>query len=136
MADLTDHSRRGESQLGNLTRWVDSLLGKPYHKFCSDRTWSPAANLYESPTSYHAVFDLAGIDPGDIDLYVDKGVLHLTGKRLAPAMPEQPNCIVHSMEIDQGEFCRRVTLPGDVQVDSIQAVYRAGLLVVELPREV
>jgi HSP20 family molecular chaperone IbpA len=39
------------------------------------------------------------------------------------------------MEIDHGSFCREVELPHDVARDRISAVYRDGLLWIELPKK-
>jgi HSP20 family protein len=136
MADATEHSMQGDPGIRRLSRWVDSVLTKAYHTYCPDQTWAPAVNLYESQQAYHAVFDLAGIDPGAIELYVEKEVLTLVGRRGTCGMPSGPDCVVHLMEIDHGRFCRQVELPGDVEVDEIRALYRSGLLVVELPRKV
>ena len=119
-----------------MTRWVDSVLGQVYQKFCPGDAWSPAVNLYESPSAYVAVVDLAGVDPSELQLYVEEGVLTLSGSRSTPQLPQEQRYMVHLMEIDHGSFCRRVQLPGDVVVDAIEATYRSGLLVVTVPRKI
>ena len=41
----------------------------------------------------------------------------------------------HHMEIDSGRFCREIDLPGNVDVEAIEATYRNGFLWIRLPKK-
>ena len=61
--------------------------------------------------------------------------LVLTGRRAAPAPQTLEKQVrLHMMEIDHGEFARRLQLPGDVDVEGIRATYKCGYLWIALPK--
>ncbi len=111
---------------------------RPMHfrEFCPVDTWSPAINLYRLHRRLVICVDLAGIEPGSIQIEVQTGRLILRGIRLAPQPPSrsrQTMCIL-SMEIDHGPFCRVIPLPRQ-RVDRVgfQIRYTRGLLWIRLP---
>jgi HSP20 family protein len=99
-------------------------------------SWSPAINVYLVDTSLEICVDLAGMDPRELDIVVEPTRLILKGNREAPG-PRGP---VHrgsvmrilSMEIDHGQFCRTITLPGRVDMLRVQTEYHKGLLWIRL----
>jgi HSP20 family protein len=127
--DQTDQAIR------RMTRWVDNVLGQMHQKFCPVESWTPSVNLYESSNDYHIVVDLAGVQSDQIDLVVEQNVLTISGERPCPRHPVKGDCRMRLMEIDHGPFCRKVQLPGDVDVDAIDARYRGGLLTIDLPKK-
>ncbi len=120
----------------DMNRWMDKVLDPGYHRYRPADIWRPAVNLYADQTHYCIVVDLAGVRADEIDLRVEDGVMILSGQREAPGMPDRSRekC-VHLMEIDHGPFCRRVRLPADVNVDSIEASYRSGFLRIRIPKK-
>ena len=131
----TAHGERSHSIGRQMSKWVDQVLGPSFNQFCPSDSWQPAINLYEDGTHYYVVADLAGTKPDEIDLRVEKGVMMLTGQRVVPEPAEAQHPVrLHLMEIDHGRFCRKIDLPGDVDVSSISATYRNGYLWIRLPR--
>lgn len=129
-------AEEGRSSLSDqMGRWVEQVLGKSFHKYCPGESWAPAVNLYEDAVSYLAVVDLAGLRSEDIDLRVDKNILVLSGDRQTPALPDtKPPVRVRLMEIDQGPFCRSIELPGDANLEAVEACYRGGYLWVRVSK--
>jgi HSP20 family protein len=106
-----------------------------YHEYCPGETWTPAVNLYEDESNYYVVADLAGSGNEAIELDYHEGQLTISGHRTMPVPPEATGRLkVHHMEIDYGRFCRKLGIPADVDVDRIEAVYRAGQLYITLPK--
>ena len=71
----------------NLARQANKLmdqLQKGYYNFCSDETWTPSVNLYETAHTYLVCVDLAGVEKAKIDLEVSDGRLKLKGSRPVP----------------------------------------------------
>lgn len=126
-----------------MRRWVDEVLGPDYRRYRTKQTWSPSINLYESPTSFCLVADLAGVEVESIEWRVEKSYLLLSGERSTPRPPNPEECDpaklepqkLHLMEIDHGPFLRRLKLPDSVDGDQIQARYGNGLLWVNMPKK-
>jgi len=126
-----------------MSRWLDRVLGPNYQHLRSRGQWRPAINLYEDSGSFFMVADLAGVSPEDIDLQLEDRTLTLRGTRPSPRPPAgTPACSrddraalrVHLMEIDEGEFVRKLELPANVVSENIEACYRNGLLWIKMPK--
>ena len=127
----------GDPPLRRTDEWMHALLGPGYHQYGGGEFWKPAVNLYEDRNHYCAVVDLAGVQPEEIELFVERGVLVLRGHREPPGMPDiQGPKRVHLLEIDHGPFQRKVQLPANVDIEEIQATYKSGYLWVRLPKTV
>jgi HSP20 family protein len=135
----------GEPPFGNMARQMNKMLDqmhKGYFGFAPSETWTPNVNLYENDEAYMVCVDLAGVEKEKIDVVVQDGRLRLRGTRPVPQCPEHhdpqghPQRVrVHVMEIDHGGFSREVELPRDVDKERITAVYREGMLWIELPKK-
>jgi HSP20 family protein len=122
------------SMAKEMGRWVDQVL-KGYHKYCPGETWMPPINLYEDELHYTIVADLAGINAHEVDLQLEGTSLVLSGHRGTPQTRNAAGPVkLHLMEIDHGRFCRTIDVPGNVNVDGIQASYKNGYLWVRLPK--
>ena len=118
--------------------WIDKTPGTSYLRYNPRKAWSPSINLYENESSYFLVVDLAGVRGEEIVLNVEEDMIVLSGHRDMPMMHDWAEPMrVHLMEIDQGQFRRRLPLPKDVDVDAArreEATYRCGYLWVKLPK--
>jgi HSP20 family protein len=75
-------------------------------------------------------FDLPGVEPGSIDLTVEKNVLTVTAERAWQA-GEGQQFVVH--ERPQGKFSRQLFLGDGLDYDRIAAGYNHGVLTVAIP---
>jgi HSP20 family protein len=133
-----------EQPFNQMARQMNKLLDqmhKGYYGFSNSEIWTPNVNLYETDHAYLVCVDLAGVDKDKIDVVVSDHRLKLRGTRAVPKHPDgdPPNQArrtrVHLMEIDHGAFNREVELPHDVNQERIAAVYRDGMLWIELPKK-
>lgn len=116
-------------------RVADRVYGPGYYHYYPDESWTPAMNLYEDMRNYYAVLNLAGVGSQAIELDVNGGKLTIAGHRPTPPPPEVHGKLkLFHMEIDHGRFCRTLELPRGVDANKIEAVYRAGQLLITMPK--
>jgi len=116
-------------------RIADKVYDPGYHHYCPGEAWTPAMNLYQDDRNYYAVVNLAGVGCQSIEMDVSKGKLVIAGHRPTPPPPAVFGKLeLFHMEIDHGRFSRAIDLPDTVDADNIEAVYRAGQLLVTMPK--
>ncbi|HWC21821.1 MAG TPA: Hsp20/alpha crystallin family protein [Flexivirga sp.] len=87
-------------------------------------------DLYRVEDHYVLHADLPGMDPGSIDVNIDRGVLTLTAHRTAP--PENDVQWLTS-ERFAGVYRRQITLGDDIDTERIEASYDNGVLNLTIP---
>jgi HSP20 family protein len=75
-------------------------------------------------------FDLPGVDPGSIEVTVDRGVLSVTARREEENSDDERLFV---QERPMGTFTRRVYLSEHLDSDKIDAAYVDGVLTVRIP---
>lgn len=90
--------------------------------------WTPAADIYETETSYLIAMDLPGIDRDALEIDVDENRLIVRGMR---AISEAKQ---HRAERPRGKFLRTFSVPGSVDQSKIGADYKDGVLQIRLPK--
>jgi HSP20 family protein len=75
-------------------------------------------------------FDLPGVDPGSIDLDVERNVLTVKAER-PPADIADGDIL--AAERPRGVFSRQLVLGDNLDVDKVQANYHAGVLSLRIP---
>lgn len=93
-----------------------------------DLCWKPATDAYETPDSFVVQFDLAGLDPSQIEVLADEHSLLVRGIRRETSGEGKKH--FHKMEISVGPFARRVPISVEVDPTSAVAKYRNGFLFV------
>lgn len=94
--------------------------------------WAPAVDIYETGETFTVEAELAGIDPKDIDVAVDEGVLTLRGERKLEREVKEEN--YYRVERAYGMFQRAVRLPSDIDAEKVKAEYDNGVLRVTIPK--
>jgi HSP20 family molecular chaperone IbpA len=85
----------------------------------------------EEPDELRVMVDLAGVDPEDVHVVVNERALVIAGRR-RHLHPDR-RLSYHLLEIERGQFERRLALPVDVDPGRARATYDRGLLVITLP---
>lgn len=97
-------------------------------------TWTrPAAmpmDAWRSGGEFVVEFDLPGIDPGSIDLDVERNVLTVRAER-QPSTGSEVELV--AAERPRGVFSRQVILGDSLDADQINAAYVAGVLRLTIP---
>jgi len=94
--------------------------------------WAPAVDIYETPDSIVLQAELPGLSKEDIDIQVRDSVLILKGERRSEKEVKEGNYL--RVERAYGGFQRAFTLPAAVQADKIRAVFKDGVLDVNIPK--
>ncbi|HET9554679.1 MAG TPA: Hsp20/alpha crystallin family protein [Anaeromyxobacteraceae bacterium] len=95
--------------------------------------WTPACDIYEDGEAVMVRFELAGVDPKDVEIRFESGVLTLRGERKLEREEKKEN--YHRVEMQYGAFTRSFSLPATVDADKIRAESKNGVLVVTLPKK-
>jgi len=94
--------------------------------------WMPSVDVKETRDALEIHAELAGVDPKDVEVTVEGGVLTLKGSRDFERAVEGES--YHRVERAYGTFERSFTLPTNVAADQIQATYKHGVLHLALPK--
>ena len=119
--------------IDRLTSEMEELFADLWHHRLAPQRlgFRPRVDVYrsESPTVLHVVAELPGIDPSQVDLAINDGVLVISGRRQRPAEGRR----YQHIEIDYGPFERRIALGDGFDADAAEASYENGLLTISLP---
>src|SRR3954454_24841390 len=118
-----------------MRREMDELFGDVFDRGLRPKRrqgFSPAVDVYYLTDPPRAVVkaDLAGVSSSDLELEIRGRELVLAGVRRAE---EADGRVYQQLEIEHGAFRRVVALGLEVNPDAARAVYRDGILEVELP---
>jgi HSP20 family molecular chaperone IbpA len=72
-------------------------------------SWEPPVDLLETTETVLIIAALPGVDADQAEVYIQDGVLVLSGQRVLPS--ELRTAVIHRLELPQGRFERRVPLP-------------------------
>jgi len=94
--------------------------------------WSPAVDIEEYADRFVLHADVPGVEPGSIEVTLEKGVLTLTGERAKAA--EADGVERRRVERAAGRFHRRFSLPDTVDSEAVSARNSNGVLEVVIPK--
>ncbi len=94
--------------------------------------WVPAVDIVEEKNRFVLRADVPGVDPDDIDVSMDDGVLTVAGERQAQSRSEDSGA--RRVERTSGRFSRRFSLPDSSDAESITAQSRNGILEISIPK--
>jgi HSP20 family protein len=100
--------------------------------------WSPSVDVREYSDRFQLLLDVPGVDPKDVEITLDNGVLSVSGHREAEnavsAMgSEQPQ--QERIERQLGRFHRRFILPDTADAENVNASGRNGVLEIVIPKQ-
>ena len=78
------------------------------------------------------VADIPGVDPQDIEVHMENGILTIKGEREAQKKAEREG--YKRIERSYGSFYRRFSLPDTANADRINARSKNGVLEVSIPK--
>jgi HSP20 family protein len=98
------------------------------------RTFWPAVDIEEVKDGYVLTADVPGMNPEELDITVEDGVLSLKGERKSEQKEEHDG--YKRYERTFGSFQRSFVLPKGVNADAVEAKVEHGQLVVRIPKPV
>lgn len=94
----------------------------------------PAINIGNTPTSVEIYAFAPGIDPKQVDVTIDRGVMTISGERPSALPQDDAKVNVYGNERFAGTFRRAISLPEDIDPSKVEATYRDGVLRVSVSR--
>ncbi|RME35016.1 MAG: Hsp20/alpha crystallin family protein [Gammaproteobacteria bacterium] len=95
-------------------------------------SWVPAVDIREEPDRFVIRADLPGIDPKDIEITMEEGVLTIKGERSIEEETQEGQ--YHRIERARGTFYRRFSLPDTADPERIEAHGKNGVLEIVIPK--
>jgi HSP20 family protein len=93
----------------------------------------PAVDIYEDPQKVVLKLEVPGLEEKDLDVRVENHTLTVRGERKFEKEEKEEN--FHRIERRYGSFYRAFTLPSTVDVEHVNASYKAGVLRLELSKK-
>ncbi|MDJ0893140.1 MAG: Hsp20/alpha crystallin family protein [Gammaproteobacteria bacterium] len=95
--------------------------------------WTPAVDIKEEKDRFVLYADIPGVDPAQISITMDSGVLTVQGERVAEE--DQERDAFKRMERARGTFYRRFSLPDTADPERISARGSHGVLQIVIPKQ-
>jgi len=112
-----------------LTQHLPAILSEQEP---TTRIWAPPVDIYETDNSLVLKADLPGVDPKDVEIRIENGVLYLKGERKFEKEEKKEN--YHRIERSYGAFTRSFALPNSIDADHVTAEYKGGQLILTMPK--
>ena len=98
------------------------------------QTASPKMNLFEKIDKYIFEFELVGLNKKDIKVSVnDKNLLTISGTKKKLSKNDQQEMIIQ--EHFYGSFSRSISLPNNINKDTIKVSYKNGILQIIIEKD-
>ncbi len=124
-------------ELSRLTTEMDRLFGELMGRRAGQdsvltASWAPAVDIRETKDAIEVTAELPGMNPEDVEVTVENGVLSIRGQRVFEKSTEDTT--YHRMERGYGVFERRFSLPRSANAERIDAKFKHGLLTLTVPK--
>ncbi|MDY0023271.1 Hsp20/alpha crystallin family protein [Arenimonas caeni] len=125
----------------NHPRALQDEIKQVFDKFFNDDAdassvvtsqWMPRVDIKEEADRFLIQADLPGVDPNDIEVQMDKGILSIKGERKTESVTEGDR--YSRVERAHGVFYRRFALPDSANPEGITATGRHGVLEISIPK--
>ena len=119
------------SQLQNEINRVFGNWNEADSSSAATAQWVPAVDVQEFADRFQLLIDLPGVDPKEVEITLDNGVLTVAGERREEKQvqakgQEEPQ--QQRNERRMGRFHRRFILPDTVDAEKVNAAGRNGVL--------
>lgn len=114
----------------DLYQQVDRLAQSALGTSPEGGPWLPAGDVSETDDAYLVEIELPGVRREDVDLELYGNELVITGE----LKERERKGLLRRRTRRVGEFEYRVTLPGDIRADGIEASLNSGVLTVRVPK--
>jgi HSP20 family protein len=116
----------------SLDQFFNETLSSPEASSSPSVAWVPRVDVHEEKDRFVVLADVPGVEPKDIDITAENGVLTVRGERRAEKRETDNG--YERVERVSGTFLRRFTLPEGANTESIKARQTNGVLEVTIPK--
>jgi HSP20 family protein len=130
--DLFEDLRAAHDEMMRTTRGRGWRPSQQHNSVDGAAVWAPAVDISERKDAYLVTAELPGVNPGEVEITVEDGLLTIQGERhFAHDSAEEK---MHRTERFYGAFRRSITLPSHVEADKIEASAQDGVLQIMVPK--
>ena len=97
--------------------------------------WAPRVDIREDEKQFVILADIPGVDPAQIEVSMEKGILTIKGERVAAADSNGKEARFTRVERARGAFHRRFALPDSADAEGITANGKLGVLEIIIPKK-
>lgn len=133
---------RSSESVPDTVEWTDRFFGEliPSSLFWQMRptvagehsTLMPAFDISETDEYFVIRADLPGIEAKDLEVSIRGDILTIRGEKKDQRNEEKENCCFSERRF--GSFSRSFSLPSNVKEEGIEAVYKDGVLQLNVPK--
>ena len=123
-------------ELARLQQQLDEIFprgGGGIRSFAG-RTF-PAVNIGSTADAIEVIAFVPGMDPKELEITIDKGMLTLSGQRQSESQKGQEGAHTYAQERFAGQFRRVISLPDDADPGKVDAKFRDGVLRVTVAKK-
>ena len=141
--NLVRHPNPGRRVVrGDFDRLVDDLWSgfglapvafAPTAGAANEATFNPTFDAVELEDTYRVTADIPGVDPSDVEVSVEDGVLTISGRRHYEDESETEEGGVQRVS-ERGRFERRIRFPAEIAENDVKASHKHGVLTVTVPK--
>jgi HSP20 family protein len=118
-----------------LRREIDRLFEDTFGRGNNGMSaWSPAVDVRETEKELRLEVELPGINPEDVELTAENGVLTVRGEKKTERKEGDDESRYHMIERSFGTFTRSFQLPKGLDESKIEADYNHGILSIHIPK--
>lgn len=122
--ELNAFFHRADSDFPLLFDDTQTLLGSE---------WMPRIDIKEDDTQYTVTADIPGVDPKDIKVTMENGMLSIRGERKSEKEEKKKN--YHRKECVMGSFERSFRMPDTADSSQVNAKGKNGVLTIQIAKK-
>jgi len=123
---VLDKIRKEEDMLSSITNDFFHFHGFSPFEGMKNPNFSPSLDFVDKNDKYVVKIEIPGIKKEDIDIELDDNTLIVKGEKKDEY--EETKNDIYVNERSYGAFRREIRLPGDCDINNIEANYKNGLL--------
>jgi len=126
---------RGTGLLEEARKEMETVFNRFFGPLSeTDRTakhaWSPRVDMSETDKVFTLVADLPGVDPKEVEISIEDGVLSIKGEKKEEHEEKGKN--FHKTERFVGSFYRQIVLPSGADEEKVTATSSNGTITISI----
>ncbi len=123
--------------IGELQNEINRLFTDMGESDSSGATahWMPKVDIQEYDNRFQLFVDLPGVDPKQVEITLDNGILSISGERQDVMATGDGEVLNRRSEREHGRFYRRFILPDTIDTENVKATGTNGVLEISIQKQ-
>lgn len=122
--------RRSSKKFAEAERTVSNM--RPQEEEYAEEDGELSVDVYQTPNEIIIEAMLAGVKPEDLQISITRDMVTIKGRRDGNTQISEDDYFYR--ELYWGAFSRSILLPHEIEIESVEAVEKHGLLIIRLPK--